>query len=59
MAGEIDNNNAPILRDTLRAPATGYPAALELDLTGVMHCSSAGLAVLLAARGQIAETRRC
>ena len=50
VAGEIDQASAPQLRAGLAEAAACQPALLELDLTGVTFCSTAGLSELFMAR---------
>ncbi|MFG2042245.1 STAS domain-containing protein [Dactylosporangium sp. NPDC048998] len=56
IAGELDTATAPLLYETLRE--LGRPPVLELDLTGVSHCSSTALSVLFRTRDELAGTVR-
>lgn len=50
LAGELDLDSAPYVRDAVAACLVERPALLFLDLTGVSFCDCAGLNSLLKAR---------
>ncbi|WP_405009257.1 STAS domain-containing protein [Kitasatospora sp. NBC_01539] len=50
VAGEIDQDNAAVLRDALLALPAGTPRAIDLDLRDVTFIDCAGLNILLELR---------
>ncbi|MEU9097382.1 STAS domain-containing protein [Streptomyces sp. NPDC048361] len=50
LAGELDLDTAPLVRDAVVACLAEQPASLCLDLTDLSFCDCAGLGVLLRAR---------
>jgi serine phosphatase RsbU (regulator of sigma subunit)/anti-sigma regulatory factor (Ser/Thr protein kinase)/ABC-type transporter Mla MlaB component len=53
--GPVDAASAPTLERELRKATHGGVTSVELDLTGVTHLASAGVAVLAAARRRAAD----
>ncbi|MCF2527175.1 STAS domain-containing protein [Yinghuangia sp. KLBMP8922] len=55
MAGEIDQDSVPALRDVLEAVLDTGCLGLHVDLTAVRFIDSSGLHVLLASRDRLHE----
>ncbi|MFF5897105.1 STAS domain-containing protein [Streptomyces argenteolus] len=53
LAGELDLDTAPHVREAVTAGLVEQPVSLCLDLTGVSFCDCAGLSALLRARAAV------
>lgn len=55
LAGELDLETAPAVRDAVRACLDNHPALLRVDISGVSFCDCSGLGALLWARAEAAR----